>query len=61
MMSRDFLKLLEKVEERMNPPEPLKFRMEIVFIKPDRTISGRMVIESGKPNLIIQEDEDKTA
>jgi len=60
-MSRDFLKRLEKIEEQMNPPEPLRFRMEIVFIRPDRTVSSRRIIESGKPNVIISPDgEDKT-
>jgi hypothetical protein len=57
-MSRDFLKRLEKIEERMNPPEPLKFRIEIIFVRPDRTISGRRILESGKPDVIIQDDDD---
>jgi hypothetical protein len=57
-MSRDFLKRLEKVEKRMNPPEPPKIRIEVSFVRPDRTISSRMIIESGKPNVIIGEDEN---
>ena len=60
-MSRDFLKRLEKIEEQMNPPEPLRFRIEIVFIRPDRTVSSRRIIESGKPNVIIQEDDEDEA
>jgi hypothetical protein len=42
----------------MNPPEPLKFRIEVSFVRPDRTVSSRMIIESGKPNVIIGEDDD---
>jgi len=57
----NLLKRLEKVEELMNPPEAPKVRMEIRFIRPDRTVSSRMIIESGKPNVIIQgDDEDET-
>jgi len=57
----NLLKRLEKVEELMNPPEAPKIRMEIRFIRPDRTVSSRMIIESGKPNVIIQgDDEDET-
>jgi len=60
-MSGNLLKRLEKVEELMNPPEAPKIRMEIRFIRPDRTVSSRMIIESGKPNVIIQgDDEDET-
>jgi len=58
----NLLKRLEKVEELMNPPEAPKVRMEIRFIRPDRTVSSRMIIESGKPNVIIQgDDEDDPA
>jgi hypothetical protein len=46
----NLLKRLEKVEEAMNPPEPPKFRIEVIFVRPDKTISGRRIIESGKPN-----------
>ena len=46
---------------KAGPPEAPKIRMEIRFIRPDRTVSSRMIIESGKPNVIIQgDDEDET-
>jgi hypothetical protein len=58
-MSRDFLKRLEKVEQRMNPPdETPKVRFRILFIRPDGTVAGKRIIEPGKPDVIIQEDDD---
>jgi hypothetical protein len=49
---------LERIEEQMVSPEPLKVRIQVTFVRPDGTISGRRILESGKPDVIIQEDED---
>jgi hypothetical protein len=60
-MNSNLLKRLEKVEEQMSPPEPPKYRIEIIFVRPDKTICGRRILETGKPDVIIQEDdEDET-
>jgi hypothetical protein len=49
-MSRDLLKRLEKVEERMNPPEPPpRQRFVVVFINPDRTVHSRVVFGPDEP------------
>jgi hypothetical protein len=54
----NLLRRLEKLEELMNPPDDVpKFHIEVVFINPDGTVAGRRIIESGKPDEIIGEDE----
>jgi len=57
-MSRDFLKRLEKVERQMDPPEGPKFRIEVRFVRPDGTISGRRIIGPGVNEVIQDDDED---
>ena len=59
-MSRDFLKRLEKIEEKMNPPPPVPLpRIRIVFIRPDRTVAGWKIINPGPEDEIIEEDYDE--
>jgi hypothetical protein len=50
-MNGNLLRRLEKVEERMNPPEPPpRPRIEIVFIRPDGTVSSRRIFGPGEPD-----------
>ena len=56
-MSSNLQKRLEKVEELMSPPPVQKFRIEIVYINPDRTVAGRRIIGPGVNEVIEDDDE----
>jgi hypothetical protein len=50
-MTANLLRRLEKVEELMNPPEALpRPRIEVVFIRPDGTVSSRRIFGPGEPD-----------
>ena len=57
-MTGNLLKRLEKIEEQMNPPELPKVRIQVVFVRPDGSVSSTMMIESGKSDVITRDDED---
>jgi hypothetical protein len=41
----NLLKRLEKVEDLMNPPDNVpKFRIQMVFVRPEGTVSGARII-----------------
>jgi hypothetical protein len=58
-MMSNLLKRLEMVEELMNPPRQRSD--DPVFVRPDRTIAGRLIIGPGVNEVLEEDDEDKPA
>jgi hypothetical protein len=58
----NLLKRLEKLEGLMNPPNDVpKFRIQVVFIRPDGTVAGRRIIGPGVNEVVEEDEEDETA
>jgi hypothetical protein len=57
----NLLKRLEKVEERMNPPDNVpKVGIQVVFIRPDGAVAGRRIIGPGVNEIVKENHEDET-